>query len=271
MPVIETRNPDVVQWQGLHLFHYAMSNCSQRVRMCLEEKDATWKSHHLDLSRNEHVTDWYQSINPNGVVPTLVHNGRVVIESVDIIDYLDRTLPKPPLAPHDRAGYDALAELANARQTEIKLLSHEFLFKPVRRLGRKELERFRANVGNKTLVDFHERFHQGFEATEVQTAIDRMHEAMDVLEKRLARGNWLDGEQFSLADITWAVNVHRLSLMRFPFDAYPRVSAWMRRLEERPSYQRALRSWEPKTARIFFAGYSLFRRATGGKHLQRSL
>ena len=84
MPEIIPTNQEVLSFRGLHLYHYGMSNCSQRVRMVLEEKGLPWTSHHLDLARNEHATPAYQGINPNGVVPTLVHDGKVIIESVDI-------------------------------------------------------------------------------------------------------------------------------------------------------------------------------------------
>jgi Glutathione S-transferase, N-terminal domain len=40
-------------------------------------------------------------LNPNGVVPTLVHDGRVIIESTLIIEYLDESFPDPPLMPSD--------------------------------------------------------------------------------------------------------------------------------------------------------------------------
>ena len=54
--------------QGLHLFHFTLSNCSQRVRLGLEEKGLVWTSHHLNLAANEHVTSDYQRINPKGVM-----------------------------------------------------------------------------------------------------------------------------------------------------------------------------------------------------------
>lgn len=85
MGLCASDHPDVPGMRGLHLFHFMLSNCSQRVRLGLEEKGLAWTSHHLNLAANEHVTSDYQRINPKGVVPTLVHDGQVVIESNDII------------------------------------------------------------------------------------------------------------------------------------------------------------------------------------------
>ena len=76
-----------------------MSNCSMRVRMTLEEKSLPWTSHHLDLRTKEAVTPEYFGIHPKGLVPTLVHDGVVHIESNEIIEYLDETFPDPPLQP----------------------------------------------------------------------------------------------------------------------------------------------------------------------------
>ena len=89
MAVIEPKNKTVKDFEGLHLYHGNISNCSMRVRMTLEEKELNWVSHHIDLKKKENITDEYFGINPNGLVPTLIHDGVVHIESNDIIDYLD--------------------------------------------------------------------------------------------------------------------------------------------------------------------------------------
>jgi glutathione S-transferase len=100
MGIINTESAEALNLEGLHLYHHAMSNCSQKVRLCLEEKGLEWSSHHVDLVHNEHFTPEYVAINPKGQVPTLIHDGVVVIESSDIIDYLDRTFPEQPLRPN---------------------------------------------------------------------------------------------------------------------------------------------------------------------------
>jgi glutathione S-transferase len=85
MPLIKTVSEHAKRLRGVHLFHAGMSNCSQRIRIVLEEKGMAWESHLVDLDKHEHLTEQYQQINPNGVVPTLVHDGQVIIESNDII------------------------------------------------------------------------------------------------------------------------------------------------------------------------------------------
>jgi GST-like protein len=97
--IVTPTNKSVTKLEGLHLYHADMSNCSMRVRMTLEEKSLPWTSHHLDLRKKEAVTPEYFGIHPKGLVPTLVHDGVVHIESNEIIEYLDETFPDPPLQP----------------------------------------------------------------------------------------------------------------------------------------------------------------------------
>lgn len=84
MGIIATNNQGVLGLKGLHLYHGDISNCSMRVRMVLEEKELPWISHHLDLKKNETRTPAYFAINPYGLVPALVHDGVLLIESDDV-------------------------------------------------------------------------------------------------------------------------------------------------------------------------------------------
>ena len=95
MPKVEPENDAVRALTGFHLYHAGWSNCSMRVRMVLEEKGQEWTSHHLDIRKGEHISAEYFGIHPKGLVPALVHDGEVWIESNDIIEYLDEERIKP--------------------------------------------------------------------------------------------------------------------------------------------------------------------------------
>ena len=84
--IVTPTNQSVTELEGLHLYHADMSNCSMRVRMTLTEKGLQWTSHHLDLRKKQAVTPEYFGIHPKGLVPTLVHDGVVHIESNEIIE-----------------------------------------------------------------------------------------------------------------------------------------------------------------------------------------
>ena len=65
----------------LELYHANHSTCSQKVRLCMAEKGLKYKSHLIDLGAKEQLDPEYLKINPNGVVPSLVHDGLIVIDS----------------------------------------------------------------------------------------------------------------------------------------------------------------------------------------------
>jgi len=65
------------------------SVCAAKVRVTLTEKQQQWEGHLIDLNRGEQFHPDYVKLNPNAVVPTLVHNDVVVIESTVINEYLE--------------------------------------------------------------------------------------------------------------------------------------------------------------------------------------
>jgi glutathione S-transferase len=268
MPIISPTNTTVLSMRGLHLYHYAVSNCSQKVRMTLEEKGQPWTSHHLDLPRNEHVTPEYMGINPNGLVPTLVHDGKVIIESSDIIDYLDATFPAPPLKPADPAELARMQswiQLWDSIQPALKTLSHEFLFKVRKHNARRELARYERIHKNKHLIEFLREFTSadGLSPQRIRSAYTEATSALECLDQRLLEHEWLAGDTFSLADLAWSVNLYRFGLMRFPLQDLHGVRRWFAAIEQRPSFQKAVVDFEPKHMRIFFRLYTYTRELSG--------
>jgi glutathione S-transferase len=64
----------------LELYHNINSVCAQKVRIALKEKGQEAKEHLLTLQGDQNDPA-YLKLNPNGVVPTLVHDGNVIVES----------------------------------------------------------------------------------------------------------------------------------------------------------------------------------------------
>lgn len=250
MGLYASDHPDVPKMKGLHLFHFFLSNCSQRVRLALEEKGLAWTSHHLDLPANEHVTADYQRINPNGVVPTLVHDGQVVIESNDILGYLDDHFPEPPLRPADaesRARMDALVALSSGFQGTIKVLSHELLFRPFRKVDDATVELFEKRHRDPTLAAFMRDFKENGSAwrKRVEQANAELEDTLDRLEAALADGPWLSGDRYGLADLSWVVNANRLEQAGVDLSRWPRFTDWARRAMARPAFQTAVAAYRP--------------------------
>ena len=85
------------------LYSYFRSSASYRVRIALNLKgiEFEYKAVHLLNDGGEQHKDEYRKLNPSREVPTLIHNGKVLAQSMAIIDYLDRVKPTPRLFPED--------------------------------------------------------------------------------------------------------------------------------------------------------------------------
>lgn len=271
MPIIEPGDPSLKDLNGLHLWHGDLSSCSQRVRITLAEKGLDWQSHIIEIPKMEHATPEYQAIHPKGLVPAFVDNGTLLIESCDIIQYLDDIYPDPPLHPTDATAQAALPEWleqADSAQGDLKLLSHEFLFRDRRAMTPEELETFCASHQNQGLVTFMREYQSAdmFDHEKLDAAVNRTDDGFRRLDAAVANQDWILGDALTLADIAWMPNIHRMDLMGWPFDRYQHLPAWFARVKARPSYQQGLVDWEPKPARGTFADYSR-RRAEANTHV----
>src|SRR6266567_4782712 len=93
------------------LYNAPQSTCSQRVRFVLNAKGLPFEEVKLDLLAGDQLKPDYLKLNPNGVVPTLDHDGNVVIDSSVIIEYVDEISPEQnftPRAPVERARMRSL-------------------------------------------------------------------------------------------------------------------------------------------------------------------
>src|SRR5262249_14955378 len=100
----------------LELYHAGLTSCSKKARLCLKEKGLSYQSRYLRLDKFEHHDPGYLQLNPNGLVPTLVHDGVAIIESGVINEYVDEIFPETPLRPADpvaRARMRVLAKMAD--------------------------------------------------------------------------------------------------------------------------------------------------------------
>ena len=198
MAIITPTNKSVETLEGLHLYHGGISNCSMRVRMTLIEKGLKWESHHLDLKKKENISDDYFGINPNGLVPTLIDNGVVHIESNDIIDYLDETYPEPSLRVGDEAEMMEWLHLAAAIHVPAcKPYVYATKMAPKLKKTAEEQARYDALQKNEELKSFHAK-HAGekdFSTSDLDKATAILGACFFKLEKTLERRSWIMGEQ----------------------------------------------------------------------------
>jgi GST-like protein len=249
MPKITPRNEAVRELRGLHLYHAGWSNCSMRVRMTLAEKGLQWTSHHLDTRRGEHITPEYFGINPKGLVPALVHDGEVWIESCDIIQYLDDTFPDPRLAPQDALQLAQQAEwmrlAASLHVVAVKTYIYAATAASRRRRTDAEIERYRALQTDAELLDFHAQScsDAGISPAARRAAEQQLDAAFAALDRQLGQQRWLAGDDFTLADVTWVPLHYTLQRAGYDCSRYGHVTRWANAIAQRPSFQEAVLRW----------------------------
>ncbi len=242
----------------LHLHHYPFSTCSQKVRLVLAEKGLDFVSHEVDLMSGAQHDPEYVKLNPNHVVPTLVHNGTTLIESTLINEYLDDAFPAPPLLPGDARGryqtrlwtkrLDAKVHPATAVVT--------FAVGPRNVLLQQPADVREANIA--AIPDPVERaarrsvIEHGVEAPEFAQALRTMLVLLDQMEAALAQEGWLSGSSFGLADAAVLPYVLRLDHLGMTAlltaSVRPAVAEWYARLRARPSFEVAVAAWIPAPA-----------------------
>lgn len=248
MPIIPAGRDDLKELEGIHLWHAGMSNCSQRCRITLAELGLEWESHVVNLQKAEHATEEYQKINPNGVIPSLVHDGTVVINSVDIVQYLDEKFGDGTLRPPELEAEiaEALAH-ADKAQLGLKYCTFEFIFRGGPQTDEETFRKLIDGLHSEWLKDFHREYRGGFTRERVHEMVGLVHEDLTRREAALADGReWMAGDRFTLADIAWMPNVHRYDIMRWPLERYPNINRWFAAASGRDSYKTALEGWEPK-------------------------
>src|SRR5258707_14245645 len=88
------------------LYGYFRSSAAFRVRIALNLKNLQADPRFVHLTKDggqQHGND-YNRVNPQELVPTLVHDGHTIGQSLAIVEYLDEIVPQPPLLPRDAAG-----------------------------------------------------------------------------------------------------------------------------------------------------------------------
>lgn len=238
----------------LELYHAGLTTCSKKVRLCLREKQLSYRSHYLSMARFEHQQPAYLRLNPDGVVPTLVHDGAAIRESSVINEYLEDRFPDLALRPAD--------PLATARMRWLTKLGSDYGLESVQYLterrsvltmiarangavdgaGRVDPDRLRAVVSTMSVSRTRERLlvligqptddHAMAKATAAATRI------VTAVEAALETGPWLLGSFFSMADIELLPFLDRHETYHpgvLNADNAPRTMAWLDRMRARPA------------------------------------
>ena len=123
----------------MKLFGFFRSSAAFRVRIALNLKGLAYEPAFVHLPKGEHRASGYRAVNPQALVPTLEDAGRLLTQSLAIIEYLEETQPKVPLLPKDPPGRARVRSLAMLIACEIHPLNNLRLLQHLRRaLGQSE-------------------------------------------------------------------------------------------------------------------------------------
>jgi glutathione S-transferase len=230
----------------LKVYSYFNSICTQKVFITLAEKGIDYTTQNVDLFKNEQYAPEYLKINPKGVVPALDHDGRIVIESSLICEYLDDCFPLPRLVPQDpflRARMRLWSKAVDEQLFEAtRELSFSAMFRErMRNMTEAQRQGRYQNVGDPIkrarLISTYE---EGVDSPYVFQGVGAFEMAFDKMEKDLqAGGPWLVGAGLTLADINMMPFVARmayLDLLEVWIAERPAVEAWWRRVQALPSF-----------------------------------
>lgn len=199
------------------LYNAPQSTCSQRVRFVLHAKGLQFEEHKLNLLEGDQLRPEYLAINPNGVVPAIVHDGVPIIDSAVIIEYLDECFPEPnPLRPRD---LKALAHMRTMMRyidempaAAIRVPTFNIAFLP--RFQKMTEAEFLAFAESKPLrKEFMLAMGQkGFPQKDMDEALGRVSRTVERMEMWIGQsgGPFLMGKQLTLADISLMPTLVRL-------------------------------------------------------------
>jgi len=232
----------------IELYHAHISTCSQKVRLCLAEKGLEWSSHPIEFSSGEHLRPAYLTLNPNGVVPTLVHDGRPVIDSSVICEYLEEIAPEHgtklmPSSPYERAQVRSwLRYIEEVPTASIRIPSFNRLFlSGWQRLS----DHARSTYIERTPLrkGHYRRFGTtGFSEPEVDESMERLRQTVERIDAAIAKGNsWLAGDAISVADFCVLPTIVRMSDLRLEsaWADLRHFQDWYTRMQSRPSFANA--------------------------------
>jgi glutathione S-transferase len=186
-------------------FYHAPHSRSGGTLMLLEELDATYDLHLLDLKAGEQRQPAYLAINPMGKVPAIRHGDSLVTEQVAVFLYLAELYPEAGLSP---ALGDPL------RGSYLRWMAfYAGCFEPA--LMDRALKREAAPPSSSGYGDY-----------------DTM---MGVLIAQLAIGPWFLGDRFTAADVLWG-NALSWTVAFKLVPEHPVITAYLERFAERPSF-----------------------------------
>ena len=225
------------------LYNAPQSTCSQRVRFVLNAKKLPFDEVKLNLLEGDQLKPDYLKLNPNGVVPTLDHDGAIVTDSTVITEYLDEVVPENSFTPENpvtRARMRALMHFMDEMPAaSVRVPTFNLAFLP--KFQAMSREDFVAMAESKPLrKEFMLAMGQtGFPKAEMDAALARLRRSYERMEREieLSGGPWLLGKDISLADVAAMPALGRMYDLNYAdWQDLPRVVTWFDNIRAQPAF-----------------------------------
>ena len=229
---------------AFRLYNAPQSTCSQRVRFVFNAKKLAFDEVKLNLLEDDQLKPDYLKLNPNGVVPTLDHNGAIVIDSNVITEYLDEVAPENSFTPEDpveRAHMRTLMHFIDEMPAAaVRVPTFNLAFLPsFQKMSR---EAFVAMAESKPLRrEFMLTMGQsGFPKEEMDAALARLRRTYERMDAEIERsgGPWLLGKKITQADVAVMPSLIRIHDLGKPdWQDLPRVVTWFDNIRSQPAFK----------------------------------
>lgn len=234
------------------LYHYPSSPCAAKVRAVLTEKSLAWDSRVVNIIDKENLRPDYLKLHPKGVVPVLVDDDHVIIESTIIMEYLDtaydRDSLKPPGAPAQARMRKWLKWVDEQLHPNWAGLGWTILIRPTwLEKSECEVEALLARLIDPARRERQRRiFNSGYDAPEFLASLSLLEATLRDMEATLVREPWLAGEHPSLGDIAvlpYIISAEKFGIADMMLEHRPAIRRWLDAWRQRPTYA-ATMPWE---------------------------
>ncbi|WP_421912653.1 maleylacetoacetate isomerase [Mesorhizobium sp.] len=201
------------------LHNYYRSSTSYRVRIALEMKGLTYDYVPHHLRHGDHLEPAYLAVNPQGLVPALIWGGRLLTQSLAIIEFLDETKPEPPLLPRDALGRARVRMLAQMIACDIHPVNNLRVLTSLRTLF---------GAGDQDIANwFRHWVNEGFQPLE------------KILASSVETGEYCHGGTPGLADICLVAQVTNNARFDVDMTPYPTIARINAACMALPAFQKA--------------------------------
>ena len=249
----DIKTKEILDWKGIHLFHFSGSACSQKLRIFFNIKKINWNSHVINLIKQEQFSEWFLGINPRGLVPTLVHDGDVHIESNEIMAYLDDVYKDNKLFPIDLID-EINKDLAfeDSLHHDLRRLTFRYIIPHA--LGKKNpstidaKEQFEGTIQGKAdenkskeILFWKNHYQNGITDDEIIESANKFKNIYEDFDITLKNQKYLKGDEFTVVDLAWYVSTKRLAMAGIPIGKYKNVQKWFSNLDNDANFKKEIK------------------------------